>query len=137
LSLVQVFAFSIQAACCALRKSDIFISTDDISDDDKDFVIDALYRKDLLNIFNVEDFNEDIFDKVISDLYAKLYIHKELSLLMEILASRYMSIDKEFGLMLLFSFDYLYLSHPCICEFIEFGKITQETFDKLKEAIIL
>jgi len=119
------------------KDSNIFVSTDDISDDDKDFVIDALYRKDLLNIFNVEDFNEDVFDKVISDLYTKLYIHKELSLLMEILASRYMSIDKEFGLMLMFSFDYLYLSHPCICEFIEFGKITQDTFDKLKEAIIL
>ena len=117
--------------------SDIFLESDDISDSDKNFVIDALYRKDLLYIFCVDDFNEDIFDKVISELYTKVYTHKELSLLMEIVASRYMSVDKEFGLMLLFSFDYLYLSHPCICEFIETGKVSEDKLNLLKNKIIL
>lgn len=117
------------------KDSDVFLSSDDISSNDKDFIIDALYRKDLLNIFCVEEFNEEIFEQVISELYTKVYFHKDLSLIMEILASRFMSIDKEFGLLLLFSFDYLYLSHPCVCEFIEVGKITKENLDKLKEAI--
>ena len=118
------------------KESDVFIDSDDISDFDKEFVIDALYRKDLLQIFGVDDFNEDIFDKVISELYTKVYTHKELSLLMEIVASRYMSVDKEFGLMILFSFDYLYLLHPCICEFIETGKVSEDKLNMLKKKII-
>ena len=119
------------------NESSVFLESDKISVNDKDFIIDALYRNDLLNIFGVEefDFNENIFDKIISDLYKIVRGNNELTSLMKTLAGQYMSIDIEFGLMLLFSFDYLYLTHPCICEFIETGKISKEKIEGLKNLI--
>jgi hypothetical protein len=36
------------------------------------------------------------------------------------------------GLIILFSFDYLHLAHPCICEYMETGKIQIEKLEQLK-----
>jgi hypothetical protein len=121
---------------CTYNDSDVFLETDEISEEEKHFIQDTLYRSDLLHIFDVEDFDEDIFDKIISELYAKIYVQPDLSLLMECLANGFMSIDKEFGLMILFSFDYLHLTHPCVCEFLEKGCISNDAINKLKNAII-
>ena len=117
--------------------SSVFLESDKISEYDKHFITDALYRNDLLNIFGVEevDFNENIFDKIINDLYKIVSVEKDFLSLIKTLTSKYMSIDYEFGLMLLFSFDYLFLTHPCICEFIETGKISKEKIEELKKLI--
>jgi hypothetical protein len=39
------------------------------------------------------------------------------------------------GLMGLFAFDYFYLAHPCICEFLETGTITKENINALLSAL--
>jgi len=123
---------------CTYNDSDIFLESEknQLNNDEKDFVMNALYRTDLLNIFGAEEFNEDMFYEIISELYKKIYINVELSLLMERLACRYMSIDKEVGLMILYSFDFLYLTHPCVCDFLEKGKISEHNINSLKSAII-
>ena len=46
-----------------------------------------------------------------------------------------MMLGKEVGFMLLFSFDYLYLSHTCICEFLEKGKINEDSLNLLLSKI--
>ena len=123
---------------CTYNDSDIFLESEknQLNNDEKEFVTNALYRTDLLNIFGVEEFNEDVFYEIISDLYSKIYNNSELSMLMERLASRYMSIDKELGLMILYSFDFLFLTHPCVCDFLETGKISEDNINSLKNAII-
>jgi hypothetical protein len=117
--------------------SSVFLDSDKISDNDKNFIMDALYRNDLFNIFNLDelDFDENVFDKIISDLYKMVSVEPNILSIMKILAGKYMSDDLEFGLMLLFSFDYLFLTHPCICEFIETGKISQDKIEDLKKVI--
>jgi hypothetical protein len=52
------------------------------------------------------------------------------------LASNIMSLDEEIGLLFLFSYDYMYLSHICICEFLETGQISQDNISKLKTKIL-
>ena len=123
---------------CTYNDSDIFLESEknQLNDDEKDFVMNALYRTDLLNIFGIDEFNEDVFYEIISELYKKIYNNTELSMLMERLAGRYMSIDKEFGLMLLYSFDFLYLTHTCVCDLLEKGKIVDGNINNLKNAII-
>jgi hypothetical protein len=123
---------------CTYNDSDIFLESEknQLNNHEKEFVTNALYRTDLLNIFGVEEFNEDVFYEIISELYTKIYNNSELSMLMERLASRYMSIDKEFGLMILYSFDFLYLTHPCVCDLLEKGKISDNNINILKNAII-
>ena len=46
-----------------------------------------------------------------------------------------MTNDEELGMMLLFSYDYMYLTHICISEFIETGTITDENISKLDKAL--
>ena len=46
-----------------------------------------------------------------------------------------MATNEEFGLMLLFSYDYMYLTHICICEFIETGEISNENITNLEKAL--
>jgi hypothetical protein len=111
---------------CNYQATDIFFETDVVTEEEKDFIKNAIYRNDFLYIFNIDDFVEDEINRCIKDLHDKLHDCKELNELMSFLASKYGSIDKEFGLMLLFSYDFLYLTHPCICDFLENGIISKE-----------
>ena len=43
--------------------------------------------------------------------------------------------DPEMGLMIMFSMDFLYLSHPCFCEFLEKDFVSPEKFLLLEEEI--
>ena len=46
-----------------------------------------------------------------------------------------MSIDCEFGLMIMFSYDYMYLTHICISEFLETGAISEKNISNLRSII--
>jgi len=124
---------------CHYHSSDIFFETetDLITEDEKDFIKNALYRNDMLYIFDIDDFEEEEINSCIKELHDKIQYCNELMELMTFLASKYGSIDKEFGLMLLFTYDYLYLSHPCICDFLENGFISKENLHLLNTAISL
>jgi len=114
---------------------DIFLETDEVNDKDREFIINVLYRKDLCNIFSIdyELFSEGTaFDEKISELYKIIGHNEQLSYLMGKISTTFFDKDdKELGLMLLLSFDFLHLSHPCFCEFIETGNICSETISKL------
>ena len=112
--------------------SDVFIETDEVNDAEKTFIRSCIYRQDLLNIFGLDEFVETTINNKIAKLIKLLRYHTDLYDCM-LIASKAMNEDDALsGLMILFSFDYLHLAHPCICEYIKTGKITQEKKDKLK-----
>ena len=113
----------------------IFIKSEFLSEINKDIIMDELYREDIMNIFGIETFNEEHINKIISELYTKVSCHVDLSLLMKRVANRFMCEDNEFGLMILFSFDYLDMTHSCLCEFLETGQISPDKINKLKDAL--
>jgi hypothetical protein len=51
------------------------------------------------------------------------------------LAGQFMKADEVFGLMLLFSYDYMYLTHICISELFETGKIDKKNMLNLNSII--
>jgi hypothetical protein len=120
---------------CTYNTNEIFETTDKIADYDKKFIRDAIYRQELLNIFGIEEFNEKEIDDALHDLYEKIKDCKELKECILKLCGDFMSSDEELGLMFLFSYDYMYISHICICEFLATGKISQDSFCKLKTLI--
>jgi hypothetical protein len=115
--------------------SDVFLETDEINDAEKTFIRSCIYRQDLLNIFDLEDFVETTINNKISKLLKLLKYHSGLLECMLIASEAMSEEDALSGLMILFSFDYLHLVHPCICEYIESGKITPEKLDKLKTEV--
>jgi hypothetical protein len=121
---------------CRYFKEDVFLDTDNISDEEKDYVRNILYREDLLHIFNIDSNNVfEIFDDIFSELYNKIKENDFLKECIEKVASKIMIIDDEIGLCILYSYDYMYLSHKCISEYLKKGVISEENMNLLKECI--
>ena len=121
---------------CTYNSSEIFLDSDKVSEKDKKFIRDVIYRQELLNIFYLEEYDEIEINKSIHNLYDKI---KECDVLKECmlqLSNNFMSVDETVGLIILFSYDYLYLTHNCICEFLKIGHISHDTMGKLKHAIL-
>ena len=120
---------------CTYNTPEVFLESDNINDDEKDFVRNAIYRQELLNILGIDDYNETEIDKAIHELYEKVKQQKFLNECMLKLAGHFMSIDEEFGLLLLFCYDYMYVSHICISEFLETGTISSKNEFNLRSLV--
>jgi len=96
---------------------------------------DELYQKDLMYAFNIEDLNFEKHEKEINDEMLSIFdkIVKDANFLKCIKKScTLFSSDDEFiGFAVLMSYDFLYLTHPCICEFLEKGCISDEKINVL------
>jgi hypothetical protein len=121
---------------CTYNTPEVFLETDDITDDEKMFIRDTIYRQELLDIFCDNDDNDDKLSIAINELYKRVKYCEQLTKCMLKLAEKYMATNEEFGLMLLFSYDYMYLTHICICEYLETGDIDNENIKKLEKAIL-
>ena len=116
---------------CTYNTLDIFLETDNITEKEQEFIRDVIYRQELLNIFELEDYNETKLAEAIHELYEKIKECKKLKECMLKVASRFMNKDAEFGLTLLYSFDYMYYTHVCVSEFLETGKIMDKNMNIL------
>jgi hypothetical protein len=131
---------------CTYNTPEVFLETDDITDDEKTFIRNIIYRQEFLNVLNIDyendhDDNEEKINEAIKELYNRVkdstclrkcmvkVVQKHMNL------GKYMTSDEELGMMLLFSYDYMYLSHICISEFIETGDINEENIRKLVKAL--
>lgn len=119
---------------CRYHKDDVFIETDNITDVEKDIVRDILYKEDLLNIFNINE-NDELNFSIISELYNLLSKSNELVDCMKIAASKIFSDDEASGLCILYSFDYMFLTHKCVCEYLKNGVISKKEINSLKNIL--
>ena len=119
---------------CTYNTSEVFLETDDITDDDKEFVRQTLYRQELLNILGIEDYDDEEINKVVHDAYERVKECCEIKKCIDKVLTYIMVPDEEIGFMLLLSYDYLYISHICISEFLETGKVSD---DNIKILLIL
>jgi len=120
---------------CTYNTSDIFLETDNISSEDQEFIRDVIYRQELLNILNMDDYNDTEMNIVINKLYTKIKKNIQLKECIVKIARDFMSIDEIFGLTLLFAYDYMYATHICISEFLETGQISEKNITILKSLI--
>ena len=120
---------------CTYNTPEVFFASDKITDEEKDFIRDTIYRQELLDILGMDDYNEKEMDRAIQELYEKVRDNKELKECMLKSASHFMSTDEDFGLMIMFAYDYMYLTHICVSELLKTGKITENNMWKLKSSI--
>ena len=110
---------------CTYHTPEVFNSTDNISEEEKDFIRNTIYRQELLNILGMTEFNEAEMNRAIHELYEKIKDNKELKECMALCAAKILCEDLEIGLMIMFAYDYMYLTHACICE-STFSKVEQK-----------
>jgi hypothetical protein len=65
-------------------------------------------------------------------LYNLLYKCDELRECMRLPASKIISENEEMGLCILYSYDFMYLTHKCVCDYLENGEIMQNNLILLK-----
>ena len=122
---------------CRYCKDDIFLPSDKISKEEKDNVRDILYKEDLLEIFSIhEDRQFHEFENHICELYKKIKDNKELIKCMTYGAAKFLSENEETGLCVLYAYDYMYLTHKCVSEYLETGVISKENIKLLKERLL-
>ena len=122
---------------CIYNKTDIFLKEeeDKLTEDDKDDIRNELYRNDMLHILGVDGVADEDIDEILINLYERI---KSCDFLIECiteLAGRYLSEDKVLGLIFLYSFDYMYATHLCVCDYLENGTIRDDNEKMLKGLI--
>ena len=131
---------------CTYNTPEVFLETDNITDDEKTFIRNIIYRQEFLNVLDIDyensyDDNEEKISEAIKELYNRV---KDSTCLRKCMVKvvqkhmnvgKYMTSDEELGMMLLLSYDYMYLTHICISEFIETGDIDDENIRKLVKAL--
>ena len=99
-----------------------------LSKEEQLFVRNLLYKQDMMFIFYQEEtefYSDDTIHEAVGKLFAivsKASI-PELNSCMTKLASRILSTQLELGFVMLYSYDYLHLVHPCVSELLETGNI--------------
>ena len=119
---------------CRYHKDDVFLETDNVTYDEKDFIRNILYREDVLNIFLI-DFNDDfeVFNNAINTLYDKIKFFLPFKECMKKMATMIMSEDEQAGLLLMYSYDYMYITHKCVSEYLEKGFLSEENTKLLNQ----
>jgi hypothetical protein len=119
---------------CRYYSEDVFLVTDDVTDEEKNFIRNVLYREDLLHIFII-DFNDDfeVFTNVINELYEKIKDFLPFNKCMKKMAATIMSEDEQSGLLLMYSYDYMYMTHKCVSQYLETGSVSEENMKLLSE----
>lgn len=119
----------------------------DENEREKEDLCDLIYKYDLIIIFGLEDFLEEIIIEKMNNLYAIMIESPEIqSICLNIcdyvnknttgVFNKINKDDKFEYFMVLFSYDNLYLFYPCICEYLDKGTISNEKIEALKSNIL-
>lgn len=121
---------------CTYKSDNVFLSSDNISNDEKEFVRDAIYRQELCNIFQMEDYDGHIIDKELTNIYEKMKHLPDFYKCIKIAASKFIFPDDDImGMSILYSFDYMDLTHICVSEFLQTNNISNENLQILKKRL--
>ena len=93
---------------------------------------DDIYRSELLNIFNLKTINDKEAETSMTALFNILKIDDFFLKCSTILSAE----DPEYGFSTLFSYDTLFLWHPCICEYFEKGQVSELNKKRLLDKIL-
>ena len=99
---------------CTYMDDDVFLETDDVTDAEKDFIRNCIYRQELLNAFSLDEYDDEAINKTVAELFPLV---KGLPICKTEID------DPVVGFMMLFSFDYFYYAHPLICEMLQTGQV--------------
>ena len=120
---------------CTYNTPEVFLEEDNISENEKAFIRDVIYRQELLDILEIEEYDETLVNTAVNELYEKVKENTFLKECMIQVSKKFMNNDTKFGLMILYSYDYMYITHICVSEFLDKGKITDINMSNLRSII--
>jgi hypothetical protein len=123
---MSIFTSLAIANPCTYHLPEVFLETDLVSEEEKDFIRNCIYRQELLDFFNLEEFDESFLEDKIKELYILLVLKgKVFELFLETLQTNFSFFSKEQCFSLLFSFDFFWLTQLCLKDYFEIGMISE------------
>ena len=91
-------------------------------------ICDLIYQADYLQIFGLMEFDYETINTEIRKIYEipGVKSNAKLQECIKRAANMFLSEDLELGFMVLFSYDYLFATHLCICDIMEYGSIQEK-----------
>ena len=80
---------------------------------------DAVYRRELLKVFSLEEFNLDDINNKMEALYKKMTFDEAMMAQLKENAGRMLSEDIEMGFMFAFSYDQFDTTHKYVCKVLQ------------------
>ena len=125
---------------CRYYKEDVILPDDNVNNDEIEYIRNILYQEDFLSIFLIDDEENSIDENEINilsnavyELYEKIKDNDILKMFMDKAASKIMTEELQSGLCLLYSYDYMYLTHKCVSEYLNTGFISLDSIDNLNK----
>jgi hypothetical protein len=112
------------------------VSVPEVSEHEKYLIQHKLYKQDILSIFGLDEFDETELNINVHKLYELITPNEKLTSIALKAAALVMSMDEELGFLVLFSFDYLYVTHDCIKDLLKSGSITDKNMNRLHDLIV-
>jgi hypothetical protein len=106
-------------------------SVSTVVENENEEICNLIYQSDYLQIFNITEYNDDIINTEINRLFKIVKDHSNFVECMKKAAGMFLSEDLEVGLMALFSYDYLFATHLCICDILVNNKIQEKNINLL------
>ena len=114
---------------------------------EKEELSDLIFKYDLISIFGLDDFLEEVIIEKMNNLYDIMIKNIEIQSICSTIRDYvnknttgvFNKINKDDNFeqfMVLFSYDNLHLFYPCICEFLDEGTISNEKIEALKNNIL-
>jgi len=97
-------------------------------EDNNDFA-DVLYKAELLQVFGLNDIDEMNDLKVVEEmelLYKKVKSDETFATCALLSGKKVFTEDPVTGFMMMFNYHTFFVTHRCLCEFIEKGELSQE-----------
>jgi hypothetical protein len=121
---------------CRYNRDDVFLETDDINDHEKTIIRDVLYKEDILNIFNIDSMDDfNVFSVAITELFERIKGCQFLRNAMKKTAASIISEDEQTGLIILYSYDFMHITHKCVSEYLDTGVISHNNTDMLNSIL--
>ena len=131
---------------CTYHLPEVFLETDQVTLEEADFIRNCIYRQELLNFFDLEEFDECFLESKIAELYKIVILEEEqkeqkeqeekvFKIFLDILQKNFSFFSQEQCFSLLFSFDFFWITQLCLKDYFETGIISQSICTVLLEKL--
>ncbi len=102
-----------------------------------DDICDLIYQTDYLQLFGLVEFDYNVINAEMKKIYETDGVKTNVRLqeCIKKAANMFLTEDLELGFMVLFSYDYLFATHLCICDVLENGSIQEKHLDLLTKLL--
>jgi len=110
---------------------------EDTDEDAKEYIYlycEGLYRHEFLICFHLVDYDDNVINTTVNALYTKCYQDPHFKIILDFISEHMQEPDIEMCFMQLFSYHYLYLTHPCIQQLEHAKALGEPLRNKLLDA---